>query len=223
MIVPCSMMIYDPITGMGTAKGLRAVFKERGYSDQWLHKKTLDQLVAETQTNPDFVDFTCSTSIIQDIIHAHNPQYRCLYLPKFHCELNPIEVRWYRPSLRGLAGGSPSDDVRVLVQMTWGRAKFELGSILTGKFEVLQQHILEEYRKVTSNLTLADRWFKRMFRYLDAYGSGMNQYQAEQCMKGTSSRAPCGGPKLSHARSPSSAAALCVDVAVEAPPAPAMI
>ena len=113
--------------------------------------------------------------------------------------------------------------VRVLVQMTWGRAKFELGSILTGKFEVLQQHILEEYRKVTSNLTLADRWFKRMFRYLDAYGAGMNQYQAEECMKGTSSRAPSGGPKLSHARSPSSAAALCVDVAIEAPPVPDMM
>ena len=86
------MMTYDPVTGMGTAKGLRTVFRERGYTDEWLHQKTLDQLVAETQTNPDFVDFTCSTSIIQDIIHAHNPRYRCLYLPKFHCELNPIEV-----------------------------------------------------------------------------------------------------------------------------------
>ena len=59
--------------------------------------------------------------------------------------------------------------------MTWGRAKFELGSILTGKFSVLQQHLVEEYRKVGCNRVLADRWFKRMFKYLEAYDAGLDE------------------------------------------------
>lgn len=97
--------------------------------------------------------------------------------------------------------------LNLTAQMTWGRAKFELGSILTGKFAVLQQHVLEEYRKVGCNRVLADRWFKRMFKYLQAYDTGLDQAGAEASMRASK--------KLkSHERSPSSAAALGLDVIV---------
>jgi hypothetical protein len=91
--------------------------------------------------------------------------------------------------------------------MTWGRAKFELGTILTGKFSVLQQHILEEYGKVGSNRVLADRWFKRMFRYVEAYNGGKSQAQADVDMRAAKRL-------RSHARSPVGPIALGLDVPV---------
>ena len=92
--------------------------------------------------------------------------------------------------------------------MTWGRAKFELGSILTGKFSVLQQHLVEEYRKVGCNRVLADRWFKRMFKYLEAYDTGLDQSGAEASIR-ASKRLKC------HEKSSSSAAALGLDVGLD--------
>ena len=97
--------------------------------------------------------------------------------------------------------------------MTWGRAKFELGSILTGKFSVLQQHLVEEYRKVGCNRVLADRWFKRMFKYLEAYDTGLDQPGAEASIR-ASKRLKC------HEKSSSSAAAHWRSLLPRPPPHP---
>jgi len=86
-------MMYTDATGKRTAKGLRRVFLERDFTAEWLKGKTLPQLVEETLVNEKFADFNCSPSILQNLIHGRSDRYRCLYLPKFHCELNPIEVR----------------------------------------------------------------------------------------------------------------------------------
>ena len=79
-------MMYRASDGTPTAKGLRTVFLERGYTTEWLKGKTLQDLVTETLASEKFEDFNSSSSILQDA------RYRCVYLPKFHCELNPIEV-----------------------------------------------------------------------------------------------------------------------------------
>ena len=85
-------MMYRASDGTPTAKGLRTVFLERGYTTEWLKGKTLQDLVTETLANEKFEDFNSSSSILQDLIHTTDARYRCVYLPKFHCELNPIEV-----------------------------------------------------------------------------------------------------------------------------------
>jgi hypothetical protein len=70
-------------------------------------------------------------------------------------------------------------------------------------------HILEEYGKVGSNRVLADRWFKRMFRYVEAYNGGKSQAQADVDMR-AAKRLKC------HARSvgPDAVDALVLDVDV---------
>lgn len=70
----------------GTPKGMRTVLEERGINTKGM---TADKLREELKK---FDDFRFSPTILEEVVAARN--HVCLYLPRFHCELNPIERCW---------------------------------------------------------------------------------------------------------------------------------
>ena len=60
----------------GTAKRMKLVLQERGVDVTGLNAEKMREKLSE------FEDFSRQTT------------YNCLYLPKYHCELNPIERNW---------------------------------------------------------------------------------------------------------------------------------
>ena len=40
----------------------------------------------------EFADFCSQHTILEELVHSRG--HICLYLPKYHCELNPIERNW---------------------------------------------------------------------------------------------------------------------------------
>ena len=70
----------------GTQKGLIAVLQERGVN---VREMKIDEMKA---TLSSFSDFKTEKTVIEHYLHGCG--HGCLFLPKFHCELNPIERCW---------------------------------------------------------------------------------------------------------------------------------
>ena len=66
--------------------GMRTVLDERGVNTQGMAAEKLREELKK------FDDFRLSPTILEELIAARN--HVCLYLPRFHCELNPIERVW---------------------------------------------------------------------------------------------------------------------------------
>ena len=83
----------------GTPKGLKLVLQERGLfaENKRASCARMDDHVEDGSCchqrllaiQPDFAD---QQSLLHEIIQAAG--YLCIFLPKFHCELNPIEFFW---------------------------------------------------------------------------------------------------------------------------------
>ncbi|KAF9258948.1 hypothetical protein L218DRAFT_1080196 [Marasmius fiardii PR-910] len=82
----------------GKAKGLQWVLEEWGFSVRGMQTKckpvcptsNTDCCVARLLSKQD--DFTHQISMLETLIKELG--HECLFLPKFHCELNPIEMYW---------------------------------------------------------------------------------------------------------------------------------
>ena len=84
------------VTPSGEAKGLKQVLEERGFNISKLKAKCspvcpfesqnccLAQLLSQQE------DFANQPSMLETLIKAAG--HECIFLPKFHCELNPIEM-----------------------------------------------------------------------------------------------------------------------------------
>ena len=70
----------------GTPKGLRAVLIERGVN---VTKMKFDEMRELISTHPDFRDE--QPEIVKFLRRSG---FGCIFLPKFHCEINPIEKCW---------------------------------------------------------------------------------------------------------------------------------
>ena len=70
----------------GTPKGLKQILIERGIN---ITKMKLDKMRALNGTHPDFRD---EQPEIVKFLGMNG--FGCIFLPKFHCELNPIEKCW---------------------------------------------------------------------------------------------------------------------------------
>ena len=80
----------------GTAKGLKRVLEERGFNVEKLRAKCspvcpigsqnccMARLLSQQE------DFKNQPSMLEMFFKSHG--YECIFLPKFHCELNPIEM-----------------------------------------------------------------------------------------------------------------------------------
>ena len=84
------------VTPSGEAKGLKQVLEERGFNISKLKAKCspvcpfesknccLARLLSQQE------DFANQPSMLETLIKAAG--HECIFLPKFHCELNPIEM-----------------------------------------------------------------------------------------------------------------------------------
>ena len=70
----------------GTPKGAKRVLEERGINTRGMK---LDDMREELSRHADFKD---EKTLLEHFLH--NKGHACLFLPKFHCKLNPIERCW---------------------------------------------------------------------------------------------------------------------------------
>ena len=70
----------------GTQKGMKGVLEERGVDVTGMNAAHLREELKK------FADFGFSLSILEELISRRD--HMCQFLPRFHCELNPIERCW---------------------------------------------------------------------------------------------------------------------------------
>ena len=72
----------------GIPKGMKVVLEERGVETVGMKAKEMRELLKT------FPDFKNQKAKLED--YVENRDHVCIYYPKFHCELNPIERVWYQ-------------------------------------------------------------------------------------------------------------------------------
>jgi hypothetical protein len=82
----------------------------------------------------------------------------CLFLPKFHPELNFIEL-------------------------VWARAKHELRKLLTGSSQEFLELVLSVLDKIRADVSYLQRCARHCYRYMDYYNQGMDTLQAQNAAK----------------------------------------
>ena len=70
----------------GRAKGMKIVLQERGVDVKGLNAEKMRERLNQ------FDDFASQVTILEELVRSKG--HVCLYLPKYHCELNPIERNW---------------------------------------------------------------------------------------------------------------------------------
>jgi hypothetical protein len=73
-------------TASGQPKGLRTVLEERNVNTAGMNKADMVKVLA------DMHDFKVQKTRVEELISKHG--HKCIFLPKYHCELNPIERVW---------------------------------------------------------------------------------------------------------------------------------
>ena len=104
-------------------------------------------------------DFAEQKSLIQEVIE--NAGHLCIFLPKFHCELNFIEF-------------------------FWGAVKRYLREHCNYTFEGLKTNMPEALASVS--VATIRKWEHRMRRWMEAYRGGLDAKQAQFQVKSYSSR-----------------------------------
>ena len=103
------------------------------------------------QMHPRTAAWICRTEISgQETIEAAN--HLCLFLPKFHCELNFIEF-------------------------FWGVVKKYLRDNCDYTFDTLKENLPKALRSV--HIHTIRRWEHRIFRWIEAYRSGLGTREAQ--------------------------------------------
>ena len=70
----------------GQPKGMKIVLEERGVDTTgWYAKQMREELASHD-------DFLSEKSIVEKLVEGRD--HKCVFIPKFHCELNPIERVW---------------------------------------------------------------------------------------------------------------------------------
>ncbi len=70
----------------GTPKGMKAILEERGVVTI---KMKAPDMREKLKSYPDFTD---TTTLLEDLVHSRG--HLCVFYPKYHCELSPIELVW---------------------------------------------------------------------------------------------------------------------------------
>lgn len=144
-------------------KGMRHVLSERGLGHEKLRGKCKKCDPDSTaccckrllELQPDFKE---QKSLVQEVIE--DAGHLCIFLPKFHCELNFIEF-------------------------FWGMVKKYLREHCDYTFTTLNANMPKALEAVP--LVTIRRWEHRMVRWMDAYRSGMNTPDAQLQVRNFSS------------------------------------
>ncbi|KAF8576700.1 hypothetical protein K439DRAFT_1655209 [Ramaria rubella] len=99
-------------------------------------------------------DFAEEKSLLQTTIKRAG--HKCIFLPKFHCELNPIELMW-------------------------GYAKREFSEVADGTFTTARLEVPLSLDRCTT--VIIHRLFRKCYRYMDAYRKGLSGKEAERAVK----------------------------------------
>ena len=85
--ISMTMVVRSP-TGerIRIPRGMKDVLKQRGC---YHPKMKVEDMKKELSSHPDFAN---EKNKLETFIHSHG--HACLFIPKFHCELNPIERCW---------------------------------------------------------------------------------------------------------------------------------
>jgi hypothetical protein len=144
-------------------KGMHQVLVERGlYSDK-LHMRCKGDCGSNSccakrilELQPDFKE---QKSLVREVIEAAG--HLCIFLPKFHCELNYIEF-------------------------FWGAVKRWLHKNCDYTFQGLQENLPRALDSVT--LETIRKWEHRMYQWMDAYHNGLSARDAQFKVKEFSSK-----------------------------------
>jgi len=137
-------------------KGIKAVLTERGLYQPQLRGKCENKCNANATNccNKHILelqeDFREQRSLVQEVIEAAG--HLCLFLPKFHCELNFIEF-------------------------FWGMVKKYLRDNCDYTFNTLKENMPKALALVP--LQTIRRWEHRMYRWMEAYRSGLGTKDAQ--------------------------------------------
>ena len=149
----------------GIQKGMKQVLTEQGLWKEKLLMKCKDQCDVEATAccatwildlQPDFKE---QRSLVQEVIEAVG--HLCIFLPKFHCELNFIEF-------------------------FWGAVKKWLRENCDYTFQTLQENLPKALASV--ELSTIRKWEHRMIRWMDAYRACLTAKDAQFQVKAFSSR-----------------------------------
>ena len=131
-------------------KGMKQVLQERGLRICGLKMKCQDRCQVGSvnccakrllEVQPDFQE---QRSLVQEVIEAVG--HLCIFLPKFHCELNFIEY-------------------------FWGAVKKYLHDHCDYTFSTLQENLPKALESVA--VETIRKWEHRMWRWLEAYDDGL--------------------------------------------------
>jgi hypothetical protein len=102
-------------------------------------------------------DFREEKPLLQLIIEKVG--HKCLFLPKFHCELNPIEMVW----------GQVKQSESVLTTVLFYQSIFVIvfRGLADGTFKKAQELVPDCLDAVT--VTNIRKYFRHCWRYMDAY------------------------------------------------------
>lgn len=154
----------DHPTHPGEPKGMKAVLTERGLYRTKLRGKCESRCDTEAtsccakrilELQPDFME---QISLVQEVIEAAG--HLCIFLPKFHCELNFIEF-------------------------FWGAVKRYLRENCDYTFDTLKTNM--PIALATVQLQTIRKWEHRVLRWMDAYRSGLSTKDAQVQVKQFSS------------------------------------
>lgn len=151
----------------GLPKGLKQVLEERGLWRSGLLMRCRDKCVSDSESRtccatrvldsqPDFQE---QRSLVQEVIEAAG--HMCIFLPKYHCELNFIEY-------------------------FWGAVKRYLRDNCDYTFPTLQANLPLALASVS--VQLIRKWEHRTWRWIEAYTKGLNSKEAQEQVQAFSSR-----------------------------------
>ena len=142
------------ITSEGKAKGLKDCLKERGFDVMKAkclpvcpfesQKCCIAQLLSQQE------DFQDQPSMLEMAIKAAG--HKCLFLPKFHCELNPIEMVRSATSLSHLQ--------KLNSTMYWGWCKYRYREAPKANFAAAKEKAFEVLNACPSEV---------IWRFIDTY------------------------------------------------------
>ena len=132
----------------GTVKGMRLVLQERGVDVKGMTADKMREILTS------HVDFSSQMTIVEEVVHDQG--HICLFLPKYHCELNPIERNWCH-------------------------AKRVARQYVNGSIVKLRQVVPSSLNSVTNEMM--NKFFKTCRDYKMAYRSGCKGRDVEETVK----------------------------------------
>ena len=144
-------------------KGIKHVLMEQGLWKDGLHMRCKDTCTSDNccakQILDNQPDFKAQQSLIQEVVESAG--HMCIFLPKFHCELNFIEY-------------------------FWGASKWYLRENCDYSFTTLQDNMPKALASV--GVDSIWKWEHQMKRWMEAYRTGLGARDAQFQVQAFSSR-----------------------------------